>query len=612
MRDCIELGLTIIPRGGGTGYTGGAVPLVQHAAVINTEKLEALGAVEMTRLPGVEREVPTIRCGAGVVTKRVMDAAEAAGLVFAVDPTSADASCIGGNVAMNAGGKKAVLWGTALDNLVSWRMVDPERPLARGHAARPQPRQDPRRAGRALLDPALRARRQDADGEPRVLEIPGRQFRKVGLGKDVTDKFLAGLPGRAEGRLRRHHHLGALHPAQDAEGDPHRVPGVLRPGARLGAVDRRDQAAISTRTRAPPSPGLEHLDERYLKAVGYATKAQRAAGTRPKMVLIGDIVGDDEDEVARATSEVVRLANARGGEGFVAVSAETRKKFWLDRARTAAIAKHTNAFKINEDVVIPLERLGDYSDGIERINIELSIANKLALLDALDEYFQGELPLYQHDEKLPRRGAARRPAGAGARAARARARALAVPARPPRLRRWRRRRRDVRARRSRARRRQRADALRAAAEPHAARVVEGRGARGARASCSTGCRLRKVLEGFDAVHRRVLHGRVFVALHMHAGDGNVHTNIPVNSDDYEMLQAANAAVARIMRAREVARRRDLGRARHRHHQARVPRGGGDRRRSAATSRRSTRRAASTRASSCPAATCATPTRRPST
>ena len=46
--------------------------------------------------------------------------------MFAVDPTSADASCIGGNVAMNAGGKKAVLWGTALDNLVSWRMVTPD------------------------------------------------------------------------------------------------------------------------------------------------------------------------------------------------------------------------------------------------------------------------------------------------------------------------------------------------------------------------------------------------------------------------------------------------------------------------------------------------------
>ncbi|MEN3291150.1 MAG: hypothetical protein V7642_403, partial [Burkholderiales bacterium] len=125
VKGCIELGLTIIPRGGGTGYTGGAVPLTPLSAVINTEKLEQLGAVEMTALPGVDKPYATIFSGAGVVTKRVSDAAEKAGFVFAVDPTSAEASCIGGNVAMNAGGKKAVLWGTALDNLASWRMVDP-------------------------------------------------------------------------------------------------------------------------------------------------------------------------------------------------------------------------------------------------------------------------------------------------------------------------------------------------------------------------------------------------------------------------------------------------------------------------------------------------------
>src|SRR5690606_26136738 len=55
-----------------------------------------------------------------------------------------------------------------------------------------------------------------------------------------------------------------------------------------------------------------------------------------------------------------------------------------------------------------------------------------------------------------------------------------------------------------------------------------------------------VLAAAEDVHRRVLRRRVWVALHMHAGDGNVHTNIPVNSDDYEMLQEANRAVARIM------------------------------------------------------------------
>ncbi|MCY7307038.1 MAG: DUF3683 domain-containing protein, partial [Rhodoferax sp.] len=125
VQGCITLGLSVIPRGGGTGYTGGACPLTWKSAVINTEKLETMTEVEMLDLPGLTKPVPTIWTEAGVVTQRVSDAAERAGFVFAVDPTSAEASCIGGNIAMNAGGKKAVLWGTALDNLVSWRMVTP-------------------------------------------------------------------------------------------------------------------------------------------------------------------------------------------------------------------------------------------------------------------------------------------------------------------------------------------------------------------------------------------------------------------------------------------------------------------------------------------------------
>ena len=128
------------------------------------------------------------------------------------------------------------------------------------------------------------------------------------------------------------------------------------------------------------------MDERYIKAVGYSTKAARQE--RPRMVLIADIASDDEDAVGLSASQIVQIANSRNGEGFIAVSADARKRFWLDRARTAAIAKHTNAFKINEDVVIPLPKLGEYSDGIERINIELSIKNKLKLLDDLENFIE--------------------------------------------------------------------------------------------------------------------------------------------------------------------------------------------------------------------------------
>ena len=191
---CIELGLTIIPRGGGTGYTGGAVPLTWASAVINTEKLEAMSEVEHVALPGVEGPVPTIWTEAGVVTQRVAEAAERAGHVFAVDPTSAEASCVGGNIAMNAGGKKAVLWGTALDNLASWRMVTPD-------AKWLEVTRLDHNLGKIHDAPRCRFELNYFDASGRKLErterldIPGAAFRKEGLGKDVTDKFLAGVPG---------------------------------------------------------------------------------------------------------------------------------------------------------------------------------------------------------------------------------------------------------------------------------------------------------------------------------------------------------------------------------------------------------------------------------
>ena len=396
VRACIALKLTIIPRGGGTGYTGGAVPLDKFSAVINTEKLDAISSIEQTVLPGLSAPYATIHCGAGVVTRRVMEAAEGSGLVFAVDPTSADASCIGGNVAMNAGGKKAVLWGTALDNLASWRMVTPDglwmeverldHNLGKIHD---------------VEHTSFRICRFEIDGktphgETEILTIPGNAFRKAGLGKDVTDKFLSGLPG-----IQKEGCDGIITSARFIL---HRAHTHTRTVCLefFGQVREAVPAIVEIKDYLDAHPaallaGLEHLDERYLKAVGYATKSKR--GSRPKMVLVADVVSDDADAAAAAASEIVRLANLRHGEGFIAVSAEARKKFWLDRARTAAIAKHTNAFKINEDVVIPLPRMGDYCDGIERINIELSLHNKIKFLDSLDEFFAGELPLYYQDDK---------------------------------------------------------------------------------------------------------------------------------------------------------------------------------------------------------------------
>ncbi|MDT8838025.1 FAD/FMN-binding oxidoreductase [Paraburkholderia fungorum] len=559
IKACFELGLTVIPRGGGTGYTGGAVPLTPFSAVINTEKLEQLGAVELTELPGVDRKVPTIFSGAGVVTRRVTEAAEQAGYVFAVDPTSLDASCVGGNVAMNAGGKKAVLWGTALDNLAWWRMVDPEgnwlevtrldHNLGKIHDI------EVARFELKWFDGS------HAPGEKllrtQALDIKGRVFRKEGLGKDVTDKFLAGLPG-----VQKEGCDGLI---TSARWVLHKMPAHTRTvcleffgqarEAIPSIVEIKDYLFETSKQGGAILAGLEHLDERYLRAVGYATKSKRNAF--PKMVLIGDIVGDDADAVAQATSEVVRMANGKSGEGFVAVNAEARKRFWLDRSRTAAIAKHTNAFKINEDVVIPLDRMGEYTDGIERINIELSIKNKLQLVDALETFFKGgKLPLGKSDDanEIP-----------SAELLEDRVQQALDLLKKVRTR-WEflRDKLDLSLREAQhylvglgyeglaEKFADRADAQPDATVFHITqdrtiRVSWKQEIRAELRQIFNGGEFKPILEEAQAIHKTVLRGRVFVALHMHAGDGNVHTNLPVNSDNYEMLQDAHTAVARIMK-----------------------------------------------------------------
>jgi FAD/FMN-containing dehydrogenase/Fe-S oxidoreductase len=545
VRALIDLGLTIIPRGGGTGYTGSAVPLDPHCAVINTEKLEFLSEVQEVELPGVQGKVPTVCTGAGVVTRRVSELAERNGLAFAVDPTSQDASTIGGNIAMNAGGKKAVLWGTTLDNLASWRMVTPAADWLEVERLE-------HNLGKIHEQARVRFRltRYGPDGktprgEPEILAMPGGIFRRTGLGKDVTDKFLSGLPG-----VQKEGCDGLITSARFVL---RRMPRQVRTvcleffGTDLGCavpaiVELKERVESSAGVRMA---GLEHLDERYVKAVKYTTKAARRE--TPKMVLLADLVGDDEAAVVAMAEQVVELARARDGEGFIAVSPEARRRFWLDRARTVAISAHTNAFKINEDVVIPLDRLADYSRGVERINIEYSIRNKLKIMDRVMDYLSSPMPELHAVVELE--GSAENDAILEAK--RQAAQAVLRQARE----RWQRI----------------LENLDAPAEAHGhllrdkevPRIKPGDSLlammlrRDLRQSYrkEVAARLAEVFSGQDhlgvrerlaGLHAEIRDERLFVALHMHAGDGNVHTNIPVHSANYEMLREADHIVDRIM------------------------------------------------------------------
>jgi len=101
-RLCDETRTPLVPRGGGTGYTGGAVP-VRGGVVLSLERLNRILEIDETNLVAVVEP--------NVITGDLQDAVEARGLFYPPDPQSLRTSAIGGNVAQNAGGPRAFKYG---------------------------------------------------------------------------------------------------------------------------------------------------------------------------------------------------------------------------------------------------------------------------------------------------------------------------------------------------------------------------------------------------------------------------------------------------------------------------------------------------------------------
>ena len=505
VKTCIELGLTIIPRGGGTGYTGGAIPLHRQTAVINTEKMSFIGDVQ--HADGIH----SVNVGAGVITKRVSELATKHNLVFAVDPTSQDACTIGGNVAMNAGGKKALRWGTTIDNLLSWKMVMPDGAWLQ--VERLNHNQDKIQLLKSVSF-KIHTLKDDAKTvlSTRTLKIDTKNMRKSGLGKDVTNKFLDGLPG-----IQKEGCDGFITSAEFILHQPLAHINTLC----LEFFGYDLTAAVSSIVKIKESVdqnsavdlvGMEHLDARYIKAVSYTTKANKSE--LPRMVLLIDISSHEQASLDTHIETIKAITLAQDGECFIAKSTAKRQIFWKDRANTAAIAAHTNAFKINEDVVIPLDKLADYSDGIEHLNIRLSIENKLDTLEGVRTYLHSIKPEdHLVKEKIT----------------------SALELLECINRQWQ-------------------DSLTQLSDQKTFRLLQTGQIRISYMDefahplndLLMGEVFTEIRQEIKNIHSQFRTVRIFVATHMHAGDGNVHTNIPVHSHNIQMLHKAESVVDEIM------------------------------------------------------------------
>lgn len=478
-----EMKFALIPRGGGSGMTGGAVPARKRSVIVN-----------MTRLTKTDVDVQnrTMHCEAGVITQDAIDKAAEYKLLFTVDPASKTASTIGGNIAENSGGPFCFEYGTTLDNLLSWRMVTPT-----GELIRIERICHPRHKILETETATFEVKDDDTGGLRSVVELRGDEIRLPGLGKDVTNKVLGGLPG-----MQKEGVDGIIIDAVFTLHEQPKYSRVLaleffgrsmKPAAEL--INKI--VALRNRIRLEGDyvrvSALEEFNVKYVQAIEYKRKSPRHEGD-PISVIIVQVDGNDEMLLDECVKEILALVG--DSEFIYAALAKDKKEselFWEDRHKLSAIAKRTSGFKMNEDVVIPMPKIPDFAHFLELLNLEM--AGK-AYRYALQETgrLQG-FPMQDGEFNKEFSFASKIASGEE----------LSVEMSDDEL------------------------------MMRASLFLDSLG--------EANPRLR---EKIQAISQYMRNSRIIIASHMHAGDGNCHVNLPVNSNDPHMMENAEEAVLRVM------------------------------------------------------------------
>ncbi len=111
---CHQRGVKVVPRGAGTGLSGGALPLADGVT---------LGLAKLNRILDVDLENRCVVAQPGVTNQAITDAVAAHGFYYAPDPSSQIACTIGGNVAENSGGVHCLKYGVTTNNILGLEMV---------------------------------------------------------------------------------------------------------------------------------------------------------------------------------------------------------------------------------------------------------------------------------------------------------------------------------------------------------------------------------------------------------------------------------------------------------------------------------------------------------
>lgn len=303
MRYAYENNLTVVPRGAGTGMTGGSIP-VKGCLVMSLER--------MNGLIDLDRENMTALVEPGLINGRFQKEVEEEGLFYPPDPASMNFCTIGGNVAENAGGPRALKYGVTRDYVMELEAV-----LTGGSLIR-----------------------------------TGVKTHKGVVGYDLT-RLLVGSEGTLAVITKVRLKLLPL---------PEDVITLLAFFYDLSTAGRAVSSIISSRI-IPRT--LEFMDREAIRAtenfhplgLPHATEA----------LLLIEIDGP-VSTIRKEAEKVVDLLHKLGSDVRVAEDEDARDKLWEARRSLSPALYHISPHKINQDIVVPRNRIPDMIDGLKKIS----------------------------------------------------------------------------------------------------------------------------------------------------------------------------------------------------------------------------------------------------
>ena len=306
MKICNTELIPITPRGGGTGLSGGALPKF-GGVVLSFEK--------MNRILEIDERNLQVTVEPGVITEHLQDAVKEKGLYYPPDPSSRGTCLIGGNIAENSGGPRAVKYGVVKDYVLNLEVVLPSGDIIW--------------TGANVL--------KNATGYNLTQLLVGSEGT-LGL---VTKIVLRLLPYPK-------HDLLMLVAFNDLEKAGEAVSAIFRAGFIPSALELMEKNALDIVSR--------YVDSHVFK-IDDSVEAH----------LIIEVDGNDQDVLMRDMEAIAELLTGFDcGEVLFADDAQQKAELWKLRRRVAEAVK-TDGYTIEEDTVVPRAELPKLIRGVKEL-----------------------------------------------------------------------------------------------------------------------------------------------------------------------------------------------------------------------------------------------------